>query len=239
MSATRIFAPEHYNTAGWFGLAGFPDGYTEALAELALTLPLLERENGVIGFSIDELVSYHMMHYGLARAAGEVVVEALAEGRVHSLNLMDFPRNLRARIDNLQPVAERVLSHGEVTGLVPLGRMAISSGLGLPNALKGLLEPVHVPRSETAPHRPETFFYPKDGVSLSYVCQVQEDSFVDMVTAGHAEARDYVKNKPAGEVYFDGFKVRHGDVRRTFVALSSLQHVDVIVPVDPATRNLR
>ncbi len=237
MSA-HIFPESHFNTAEKFDVDGFDGEDMEIVAELAETLPKLLDNNGVLGFSANELASYHLIHYGADRLLTKALAETLNQEVLDEDWMQSLPGNTASKVKNLVNVVKTGLEAGGLKGgSLALGRIALSQiyqdDIDIPDELSGLTTAKTIPEDPSETRRPGKFLYPKQDVAMSYIGQMQtvDNKFVDYLR-GESPIREFVKDKPAYDVFFDEIHVRSKDRREFFVIVSSAHHIGAIVPFE-------
>lgn len=228
----HIFPREHFATVRKLGVRRFVDPETEIIGELALTLPKLHDNNAVIGFNIDELASYHMLHYGANRVDVEEAIDIIDEGNINDAWLMHLPGHSASKVKSLRQTLKDGLEAGKCEGGMALGRIAVNLHQQIPDELKEFTNEVHIPRidADSPAIRTERFLYPRPGVVLSYMGEVRHPDSIDFLTRYHPAVRDYSEQTLASDVYFDTVKVLTRDTRESFLTVSSLSEVGVIAP---------
>lgn len=220
----HIFPPGHFNTAENLGLAEFIYPNEEIIGELAETLPKLRNNNGVLGFSLDELASYHLIHYGADRLSTKIVAQTIAEDGINAEWLIGLPGSVENRVKELQKILANALEAGGLHGgSMALGRIALghSPDVDFPPELTEFIEPVYITNTDIETQRTGRFLYPKEGVAMSYIGSMLES---------HPSAQNYDQERP--DLYFDEVYIRTKEKSEFFVVVSSLKNIKDIIPFE-------
>lgn len=232
--STHIFPPGHFETAQRIGVNGFDDPATEIALELAFTLPKLQAENGVLSFSLEELTSYHLLHYGASRVATEALVETLNENGPSEIWMFKYAGPIANKIKELQRVLKEGLESGGLNGgSMALGRIAVGHGVDIPPELKDFTELVDITHSDSDVMRTERFLYPPEKVTMSYTGRIFSEEAVEYMTRFCNSFAEYSASKHPDDFYLDCIKVLAGRERREFIVASSLTSIGVIEPWGP------
>ncbi len=200
------------------------------MMELASTLPVLKKENGVLGFNFDELSAYHMLHYGANRLLVEEVGRSLKEEKYAAVLPLGSIKN---RVKKLEEILIAALEIGELQSPMTLGRLAIREGFALPAKMKEFTEETRIyPHATSSAVRYERFLYPSSQtrISMSYmgIVPTWNEADVNRVAEAHPPLQDYVSKMPYAEIDFHEIRIRRGDERNSFLTVSSFEQIDSI-----------
>lgn len=170
---TKVFTPEHYRTAEQYGFdfeSELPEA--EILAEMDLTVDVLQGRDSHLSISRDDLTAYHFLHYGGRRGAGRFAVDLLLSGEAGQFIRSD---DMQEKLVGLQERLSHTFKPNRLNAPLPLGRFSLSSHpigstpgeLWLPEEFTDFFEG-EIPAEPIPSRSPGPFLYPKEDVSLTY-----------------------------------------------------------------------
>ncbi len=239
--SSHIFPSSHFETARQFEVESFADEESRIIAELSLTLPFLQRENGVLGFDLDQLSAYHMLHYGAERPEVCAAATMIMEGGVSEELAQQLPTHIFNKMNQLQDILKGALkARYEVSGSLAFGRIALSENcLDIPEQIEE--STTFVEASEAGKHtgRPELFLYPNEDIALSYAGLVPtwDKNDVQRLAADHPPLEAFVNCHLDAHslegLDFHKIKLRDKEISRFFLAVASefeIGGIDSFVP---------
>lgn len=233
-----MFPANHYKTGKRFGLDSFTSVYSEVAAELALTLPVAQRENGTLSLSKRELMAYHFLHYGAEHSATSGVVELLLGGRRNS-PLIDL--SVAEKLEELRDMLAGSLQSVDAREALPLGRLslgAIGMDVKVPEELGRFTEEAIIGDPASWEQRPGVFLHPLEGAYLHYHGSMTgwraDEVIGDNPNLLHELANIGIERS---ELMLDEIRARTMEGGETFVAVSQndqeFSYLRSIVPIMP------